>query len=309
MYAIYATTHALCVAIFAGAVITIALKTGAFFLTGSVGLLSDALESLVNLVAAILALAMLIVAARPPDEAHAYGHNKAEYLSSGVEGALVLVADVGIVWTALPRLLAPEPLAQVGLGRAISVAASAVNFGIARTLFRAGRLSNSIVLEADAHHLMTDVWTSVGVLVGIVAVPLTGWQHLDPIVALVVAANSCARTMIGATPDSAERRIAVSPITSAVSRSCPYAKAPKHLLSRVLKLRAQEMRISLTVGALLNVQQRITTKAGRLAFIAALHGRGLLPGGIDLLQLAMNGHRFPKRLAQGGVGDLVGIVL
>ena len=173
----------------AGAVITIALKTGAFFLTGSVGLLSDALESLVNLVAAIMALAMLIVAARPPDEAHAYGHNKAEYFSSGVEGALVLVAAVGIVWTALPRLLAPEPLEQVGLGLAISLAASAVNFGIARILFRAGRLSNSIVLEADAHHLMTDVWTSVGVLVGIVAVPLTGWQRLDPIVALVVAAN------------------------------------------------------------------------------------------------------------------------
>ena len=173
----------------AGAVLTIALKTGAFFLTGSVGLLSDALESVVNLVAAIVALAMLTVAARPPDETHAFGHSKAEYFSSGVEGALVLVAAAGIVWTAIPRLLAPEPLEQVGLGLAISGVASAVNFGIARVLFRAGRLSNSIVLEADAHHLMTDVWTSVGVLVGVIAVPLTGWQRLDPIVALIVAAN------------------------------------------------------------------------------------------------------------------------
>lgn len=128
----------------AGAVITIALKTGAFFPTGSVGLLSDALESLVNLVAAIMALAMLIVATRPPDEAHAYGHNKAEYFSSGVEGALVLVAAVGIVWTALPRLLAPEPLEQVGLGLAISLAASAINFGIARILFRVGNGSTRL---------------------------------------------------------------------------------------------------------------------------------------------------------------------
>ena len=138
---------------------------------------------------ATVALAMLTVAARPPDETHAYGHSKAEYFSSGVEGALVLVAAIGIAWTAIPRLIAPKPLEQVGLGLAISVVASAVNFGIARILFRAGRLSNSIVLEADAHHLMTDVWTSVGVLVGVVAVPLTGWQRLDPIVALLVAAN------------------------------------------------------------------------------------------------------------------------
>ncbi|MCB0112570.1 MAG: cation transporter [Caldilineaceae bacterium] len=172
-----------------GAIVTISLTTAAFFLTGSVGLLSDALESVVNLVAAIMALAMLIIAARPPDETHAYGHNKAEYFSSGVEGALVLVAAVSIAWTAIPRLLAPEPLEQVGLGLAISVAASVINFGIAQVPLRAGRQHHSIVLEADAHHLMTDVWTSVGVVVGIVAVPLTGWQRLDPIVALIVAAN------------------------------------------------------------------------------------------------------------------------
>jgi cation diffusion facilitator family transporter len=171
------------------AVITIALKTAAYLLTGSVGLLSDALESIVNLVGAMMALAMLTIAARPADEDHAYGHSKAEYFSSGVEGALILIAAISIVITAIPRLIDPKPLEQVGLGLGVSVAASLVNLVIARILLQAGKRYNSITLEADAQHLMTDVWTSVGVLAGVGLVSLTGWERLDPIVAFIVAAN------------------------------------------------------------------------------------------------------------------------
>jgi cation diffusion facilitator family transporter len=173
----------------AAAVFTIGLKTLAYQLTGSVGLLSDALESLVNLAAAIMALAMLIVAARPPDADHAYGHGKAEYFASAVEGILILVAAVSIGLAAWGRLLHPQPLEQAGAGLAISTAASLVNLGVARVLLRAGRRHQSITLEADAQHLMTDVWTSVGVLAGIGVVALTGWAILDPIIALLVAAN------------------------------------------------------------------------------------------------------------------------
>jgi cation diffusion facilitator family transporter len=171
------------------AVLTIGLKSVAYFLTGSVGLLSDALESLVNLVGGMMALAMLTIAARPADEDHAYGHSKAEYFSSGVEGTLILIAAISIVVAAIPRLITPKPLEQIGLGLAVSVAASLVNLGVALILLRASKLYNSITLEANAHHLMTDVWTSVGVLVGVGLVALTGWQRLDPIVALIVAAN------------------------------------------------------------------------------------------------------------------------
>jgi len=173
----------------AAAIVTIGLKAAAYLLTGSVGLLSDALESGVNLVAAIMALAMLTVAARPPDEEHAYGHDKAEYFSSGVEGALILVAAISIVWTALPRLISPQPIEQAGLGLGVSVAASLVNLGVAQVLKQAGRRYSSITLEADAAHLMTDVWTSVGVLAAVGLVAVTGWQRLDPVIALVVAAN------------------------------------------------------------------------------------------------------------------------
>jgi cation diffusion facilitator family transporter len=173
----------------AAALLTIGLKSAAYWLTGSVGLLSDAIESLVNLVAAIMALAMLTLAAQPADEEHAYGHGKAEYFSSGVEGALILLAAASIGWAAWGRLLHPQPIEQAGLGLAISVAASILNFVVARILLTAGRRYHSIALEADAQHLMTDVWTSAGVLVGIGAVMLTGWERLDPIIALLVAAN------------------------------------------------------------------------------------------------------------------------
>ncbi|HOH07622.1 MAG TPA: cation diffusion facilitator family transporter [bacterium] len=173
----------------AAAVLTIGLKAAAYLLTDSVGMLSDAMESMVNLAAAVMALAMLIVAARPPDELHAFGHSKAEYFSSGLEGALILLAAVMIGLTAIPRLLAPQPLEKVGLGLLVSSAASLVNLAAGRVLLQAGRKHQSITLEADAHHLMTDVWTSAGVLFGIAAVALTGWERLDPIIALIVAAN------------------------------------------------------------------------------------------------------------------------
>jgi cation diffusion facilitator family transporter len=173
----------------ATAVSTIALKGAAYLLTGSVGLLSDAMESLVNLVAAVVTLLMLSVSARPPDEDHAYGHTKAEYFASATEGILILVAAAGIAWAAVVRLLSPRLLEQVGIGLLVSVAASLLNLVTARILLAAGRRNRSVALEADAQHLMTDVWTSAGVLVAVGAVALTGWQRLDPIIALVVAAN------------------------------------------------------------------------------------------------------------------------
>ena len=173
----------------ATALATIALKAIAYVMTGSVGLLSDALESLVNLVAAVLALLMLSVSARPPDEDHAYGHTKAEYFASGAEGVLILVAAVAIGWAAVLRLLEPHALEKVGLGLVVSTFASILNFLAARILLAAGRRYRSIALEADAQHLLTDVWTSAGVLVAVGAVSVTGWQRLDPIIALLVAVN------------------------------------------------------------------------------------------------------------------------
>jgi len=171
------------------AILTIALKSAAYVVTGSVGLLSDALESLVNLAGALMALTMLIVAARPPDDDHAFGHNKAEYFSSIFEGTLILVAAGAIGVAAAQRLIHPRPLEQIGLGLVISVVAMLVNLGVGRVLLRAGKRHRSITLEANAHHLLTDVWTSAGVLVGVGAVALTGWQRLDPIIALIVAGN------------------------------------------------------------------------------------------------------------------------
>ena len=173
----------------AAALVTIGLKTAAWYLTGSVGLLSDAGESLVNLVGGVMALAMLSIAAQPADEDHAYGHGKAEYFSSGVEGGLILVAAVSIGFAAVMRLLHPQPLEALGVGLLVSVAASVVNLVVALLLLRAGKKHNSITLEANARHLLTDVWTSAGVLAGVGLVALTRWNWLDPVVALGVAAN------------------------------------------------------------------------------------------------------------------------
>jgi cation diffusion facilitator family transporter len=173
----------------AAALTTIGLKTVAYLLTGSVGLLSDAVESVVNLVGATVALAMLTIAARPADDEHPYGHDKAEYFSSGVEGTLIVLAAISIAMAAIQRLLSPQPLEQLGIGLALSTLASLVNFGVARVLLAVGKRHESITLEADARHLLTDVWTSAGVIGGLAAVTLTGWQILDPLIALAVALN------------------------------------------------------------------------------------------------------------------------
>ncbi len=171
------------------AVATIALKTAAWAVTGSVGLLSDALESVVNLGGAAFGLAMVTIAARPPDEGHPYGHHKAEYFSSGFEGILIMVAALGILWTAAHRLQNPQPVQSLDMGLALSIASSVLNGVLAWVMFGAARVHRSIALHADARHLRADVWTSAGVVIGLLLVALTGWQWLDPAIAIVVALN------------------------------------------------------------------------------------------------------------------------
>ena len=183
------TPHRLMWASVVVAVLTIGLKTLAWWLTGSVGLLSDAMESLVNLAAAVFGLLMVTVAGRPADDDHPYGHHKAEYFSSGFEGILILVAALGIVWAAIPRLVEPQPLEQMGWGLALSVGSSALNGLLAWVMFHAAREHRSIALEADGKHLITDVWTSVGVVVGLGLAMVTGWLWLDAVVAIGVALN------------------------------------------------------------------------------------------------------------------------
>ena len=173
----------------ATALATILLKAAAWRMTGSIGLLSDALESVVNLAGAMMALAMISLAEQPADERHAYGHGKAEYFSAGFEGLLILIAALAIGITAGERLFHPHPLERVGIGLVVSVVASVLNLATALILMSAGRKYRSLTLEADAHHLMTDVWTSAGVIAAVGAVSLTGWLWLDPVIALLVAAN------------------------------------------------------------------------------------------------------------------------
>ncbi len=198
---------------------TIVLKAGAYLLTNSVGLLSDAIESFVNLAGAIMALIMLTVAARPADESHVYGHSKAEYFASSTEGLLILGAAAGILVTAIQRLVSPRPLEALGIGLVVSIAASLINFVVARVLLNAGRQRHSITLEADAHHLMTDVWTSVGVIAGVAVAGFTRWDILDPLLAIIVALNivwtgfqlirrSVAGLMDAALPESDQQAIA-----------------------------------------------------------------------------------------------------
>jgi cation diffusion facilitator family transporter len=171
------------------ALVTLLLKFGAYFLTGSVGLLSDAIESFVNLAAALIAFTALSIAGRPPDSNHTYGHDKAEYFSSGAEGTLILVAAGTIIYSAVHRIFNPAPLENLGIGVAVALVASAINFGVSRIMLRVAKQEDSIALEADAKHLMTDVWTSVGVVGGIILVGITGWQMLDPLMAIGVGIN------------------------------------------------------------------------------------------------------------------------
>jgi cation diffusion facilitator family transporter len=173
----------------AAAVVTIALKAGAYFLTGSVGLLSDALESIVNVVTALAAFWALSFAATPADDDHPFGHNKAEYFSSGLESVLIIITAIGIAVIAWPKLFAPQPLDRVSVGLLLSAIATAINGWVAWVLLSAGRRMRSITLRADAHHLLSDVWTSVGVTVGIFLANLTGWLILDPLIAIFVAVH------------------------------------------------------------------------------------------------------------------------
>ena len=192
------------------ALATMALKFGAWWLTGSVGLLSDALESLVNLAGAAFALLMVAVAAAPPDRDHPYGHHKAEYFSSGFEGLLILAAALGIIWAAGERLIHPQPLHSLDIGLALSVLASVLNGALATAMLRAGRAQRSVALEADARHLITDVWTSGGVVVALIAVAITGWVWLDPVIAIAVALNivrEAVRLLWGATDGLMDRAL------------------------------------------------------------------------------------------------------
>lgn len=169
------------------ACVTIGLKFGAYLLTGSIGLFSDAAESVVNLIAAIMALWMLTIAMRPPDHDHAFGHSKAEYFASGLEGMLIMLAAGSIIWTAWPRVLNPTPITRLDLGLGLSIFATAINGGVAWIIMRAGKRLRSITLQADAHHLFTDVWTTIGVIGGILLTKLSGWLVLDPLIAIAVA--------------------------------------------------------------------------------------------------------------------------
>lgn len=173
----------------AAAIVTILLKFYAYYTTGSMGLLSDALESFVNLFAAVFALIMLNLAHKPADEGHEYGHGKAEYFSSAIEGALILIAAFSIIYSAVPRIIQPAPLENINTGLLFSFLASLINLGVGLTLIHNGKKKNSLILEADGKHLMTDVWTSVGVIVGIILVKFTGWLIVDPIIAIAVAIN------------------------------------------------------------------------------------------------------------------------
>ncbi|MCB9131355.1 MAG: cation transporter [Anaerolineales bacterium] len=173
----------------AASLVTLLLKFGAYFLTNSVGLLSDAAESGVNLTAALIAFAAITIADRPADDNHSYGHDKAEYFSSGAEGALILVAAVTILYAAGQRIFNPVPVENIGIGALVAGIASAINFGVSRIMLRVSKQHDSIALEADAHHLMTDVWTSVGVIGGVILVGLTGWALLDPLLAIAVGVN------------------------------------------------------------------------------------------------------------------------
>lgn len=171
------------------AIATISLKLLAFYITGSVGLFSDALESCVNLIAAVVALFMITLAEKPADEMHSFGHHKAEYFSSAIEGGLIVLAAFSIIWSAIPRLIDPQPLENMGVGLLVALSASGINLAVAMVLLKNGRKRNSIILEADGKHLMTDVYTSIGVLIGIGLVKLSGWLILDALVAIGVALN------------------------------------------------------------------------------------------------------------------------
>ena len=250
----------------AAAVITISMKAVAWLMTGSVGLLADAAESIVNLVAASVGLIAILWSTRPPDEDHAYGHEKADYLSAGFEGALILLASATIAYAAIDRLINPSELADVGVGLSITLAATIVNLGAARMLGRAGREEKSLTLEADGRHLMADVWTSLGVIVGVGLAYATGWQALDPLIALVVAANIL-RTGAGLVSES---------MSGLMDRALP-----DHQLAAVNAV------LDSHAGSSIQFHALRTRQAGRRAFVS-IHV--LVPGSWSVKQ----GHDFAE---------------
>lgn len=259
----------------AAAILTITMKTVAWLLTGSVGLLSDAAESVVNLVAALVALAVILWSTRPPDEDHSYGHEKADYLSAGFEGGLILLAAVTIAYAAIGRLIDPVALNDVGAGIAVSVAATLINLFVGRFLISTGREEQSMTLEADGRHLMTDVWTSVGVIVGVALVYITGFERLDPIIALLVAANIV--------------RTGVSLMRGSMSGLMDKA-LPDDELKAVTGVLDGHASDTIQFHALR------TRRAGRRAFVSV---HVLVPGGWSVQQ----GHDF----AEGIEGELRGV--
>ncbi len=223
----------------ATSIVTLSLKFGAWYVTGSVSLFSDAVESLVNVVAATVALVVLLIAERPPDASHPWGHEKAMYFSSGLEGALILVAAASIAWAAFGRLARPELPTELGIGIAISLVASTLNAVVAVVLMRFARRHDSIVLEADAHHLLTDVWTSVGVVAALaVLVFAPQWKILDPVVALLVAANivrtgvSLMRRSAAGLMDSALPATELAAIEAAIAGALPASARFSSLRAR-----------------------------------------------------------------------------
>jgi len=254
----------------AAAVTTIGLKFAAWLLTGSVGLLSDAAESVINLVAAAVALAVILWATRPADEDHTYGHEKADYLAAGFEGALIVLAAVGVAYAAVERLINPVELGFLGIGIAITVIATVINLAVARALIRTGREESSAVLNADGRHLMADVWTSAGVIAGVALVWLTGWRTLDPLIALVVAVN-IVRTGIALVRES---------LAGLMDRALPEEDLA--VVNRVLDLYASD-----EVG----FHALRTRAAGRRSFISV---HVLVPGGWTV----QKGHDLVERLEE-----------
>jgi cation diffusion facilitator family transporter len=226
------------------ALATIALKFGAWWLTGSVGLLSDALESFVNLAGALFALMMVTVAAAPPDADHPYGHHKAEYFSSGFEGLLILLAALAIVWAAGQRFVAPQPLQDVGIGVTLSALSSVLNGALAYAMLRKAREHRSMALEGDARHLFTDVYTSVGVIAAVIAVPLTGWLWLDPAIAVAVAANIVREgvRLLWASADGLMDRALEPEVQATIARTLEQFKHPAIRFDHVATRRAGHRR-------------------------------------------------------------------
>jgi cation diffusion facilitator family transporter len=275
------------------ALATIALKFGAWWLTGSVGLLSDALESLVNLAGALFALMMVTVAAAPPDADHPYGHHKAEYFSSGFEGLLILLAALAILWAAGQRFVAPQPLEAVGIGVTLSVVSSVLNGALAYAMLRKAREHRSMALEGDARHLFTDVYTSAGVIVAVIAVPLTGWLWLDPAIAVAVAANIVREgvRLLWASADGLMDRALEPEVQATIARTLEQFKHPAIRFDHVATRRAGHRRfvdLHMHMPAAWTLQRAAALRASvEQALMSAVPG---LRATIQLLPMDMEAH-------------------